>query len=72
MKALKSKLADNDMWDPLVIGSNLSSSHPPHRGEDAKEMRALGASGQRPHGGDGATPESRIGGSAKRWREGTR
>ena len=36
MKAPKSNLTDNDMWDPLVIRSNLFSSHPPHRAQDAK------------------------------------
>jgi len=46
MKAPKFKLADNDMWDLHVIGSNLSSSHPPHKGKDANEMRALGVSGR--------------------------
>ena len=44
IKVPKSKLADNDIWDPHVIGSNLCFSHPPYRGQDAKEMRALGAS----------------------------
>jgi len=42
MKAPKFKLVDNDMWDPHVIGSNISYSHPPHKGQDANEMRALG------------------------------
>jgi len=46
------------MWGPLVIGSyNLSSSHSAHRVHDTKEMRALGASRQRPRGGEGAALE---------------
>ena len=43
-------------------------SHPPHRGHDAKEMRALVHRGQRPHGREGATSELRTGESAQRWR----
>jgi len=64
MKAPKFKLTDNDKWDLLVIGLNFSSSHPPLRGQDAKEMRVLGASRQRPCGGEGAAPELRTDESA--------
>jgi hypothetical protein len=60
MKAPKSKLAKNGMWNPLVIGSNISFLHPPHRGQDAKEMRALGVSGQCLRGGEEAAPELRT------------
>jgi hypothetical protein len=68
MKAPKFKLADNDMWDPYVIVSNLFSSHPPHKGQGANDMRALGVSGQRPRGGEEAAPELCTGEFAQRWR----
>ena len=68
MKASKFKFANNNMWNPHVIGSNLSSSHPPHKDQDANEMRALGVSGQRPRGGEEAAPELCTGEFAQRWR----
>ena len=38
MKAPKSKLADNDMRDPLVIGSNISLPHGHKKGRlDARD-----------------------------------
>jgi hypothetical protein len=70
MKAPKFKLVDNDMWDPHVIGSNLSSSHPPHKGQDTNEMRALGASGHRLCSSEEAAPELRTGEFAQQWKSG--
>jgi len=61
MKASKSKLTDNDMWDPLVIGSNISL---PSLGQTFPliEERPLSPEGMaaRPNGG------------GQRWREGAR
>ena len=62
-------MVDNNIW---LIESNLSFSHPPNRGQDTKETRAFGVSGQRPHGGKGAAPELRTGKSAQRWRSGVK
>jgi len=45
MKASKFKLADNDMWDPLVIGSNISLPHGHKKGRlDARDNHGWGCS----------------------------
>ena len=43
MKAPKSKSAVNDVGDPLVIGLNLSSPHPPHTHTGQDEAGGVGA-----------------------------
>ena len=45
MKAPKAKLVDNDMWDPLVIGSNISLSRGHGEGRlDARDDHGWGYS----------------------------
>jgi len=65
MKASKSKLADNDMWDPLVIGSNISLLHGHKKGR--LELAITIARAAPAHRGE-ATLTRRDGGEAQRWR----
>jgi len=82
MKASKSKLADNDMWDPLIIGSNISLPHDHKKWRlDARDDHGWGCSHASRRGHShwkgwqrGPTVEVRGGGREhdsgnQRWRE---